>query len=64
VQRFQKLRSVGLTPTFDFGEPRQDLSPTVRGALSGMITKKLGQTVVSEKVPDRGRVYRITKQQA
>jgi predicted ArsR family transcriptional regulator len=36
---------------------------TVRGALSGMITKKLGQTVVSEKVPDRGRVYRITQPQ-
>lgn len=39
-------------------------SHTVRGALSGMITKKLGQTIVSEKVPERGRVYRITQPQA
>jgi hypothetical protein len=37
---------------------------TVRGALSSMITKKLGKTVVSEKVPDRGRVYRITQPEA
>jgi hypothetical protein len=32
---------------------------TVRGALSGMIAKKLGHTVTSEKVEGRGRVYRI-----
>lgn len=34
-------------------------SHTVRGALSGMITKKLGKKVTSEKTTDRGRVYRI-----
>jgi hypothetical protein len=32
---------------------------SVRGALSGVVGKKLGLTVISEKVPDRGRVYRI-----
>jgi hypothetical protein len=31
----------------------------VRGALSGVVGKKLGLKVVSEKVLDRGRVYRI-----
>ena len=31
----------------------------VRGALSGIIGKKLGRKVVSEKLPERGRVYRI-----
>jgi hypothetical protein len=34
-------------------------SHSVRGALSGIIGKKLGLTVVSEKLPERGRVYRI-----
>jgi hypothetical protein len=32
---------------------------SVRGALSGIIGKKLSLKVVSEKVADRGRVYRI-----
>jgi hypothetical protein len=32
---------------------------TVRGALAGSITKKLGLTLSSEKVEGRGRVYRI-----
>jgi hypothetical protein len=32
---------------------------SVRGALSGVVGKKLGLKVVSEKVLDRGRVYRI-----
>jgi len=32
---------------------------SVRGALSGVIGKKLGLTVVSEKAPERGRVYRL-----
>lgn len=34
---------------------------TVRGALAGSITKKLGRTLSSEKVEGRGRVYRIAK---
>ncbi len=33
---------------------------TVRGAMSGALKKKLGLTIESEKVDDRGRVYRIT----
>jgi len=32
---------------------------SVRGALSGVIGKKLGLKVTSEKVPDRGRIYRV-----
>jgi hypothetical protein len=32
----------------------------IRGALSGVIGKKLGLTVTSEKLPDRGRVYRVS----
>ena len=32
---------------------------TVRGAIAGALKKKLGLTVTSEKVEDRGRVYRI-----
>jgi hypothetical protein len=33
---------------------------TVRGAIAGALKKKLGLNVVSEKVDDRGRIYRIT----
>ncbi len=32
---------------------------SVRGAISGALKKKLGLAVTSEKVPARGRVYRI-----
>ena len=32
---------------------------TVRGAISGALKKKLGLTIESEKIDDRGRVYRI-----
>lgn len=32
---------------------------TVRGAIAGALKKKLGLDVASEKVDDRGRVYRI-----
>ena len=34
-------------------------SHTVRGAMAGALKKKLGLTVTSEKVTDRGRVYHI-----
>lgn len=34
---------------------------TVRGALAGSITKKLGRKLSSDKVEGRGRVYRIAK---
>lgn len=37
---------------------------TVRGALAGSITKKLGRALSSEKVEGRGRVYRIAAPQA
>ena len=36
-------------------------SHTVRGALSGIVTKKLGRIVISEKLEGRGRVYKIAK---
>ncbi len=32
---------------------------TVRGAIAGALKKKLGLNIESEKVDDRGRVYRI-----
>ncbi len=32
---------------------------SVRGAISGTLKKKLGLTVTSETIKDRGRVYRI-----
>jgi hypothetical protein len=32
---------------------------TVRGAISGALRKKLGLKIDSEKIEDRGRVYRI-----
>lgn len=34
-------------------------SHTVRGAIAGALKKKLGLNVTSEKVEDRGRVYKI-----
>jgi DNA-binding MarR family transcriptional regulator len=34
-------------------------SHTVRGAIAGALKKKLGLDVTSEKVPARGRVYRL-----
>ncbi len=35
------------------------LPHTIRGAMSGALKKRLGLTITSEKVADRGRVYRI-----
>ena len=32
---------------------------TTRGAMAGALKKKLGLTITSEKVTDRGRIYRI-----
>ena len=37
------------------------LPNTVRGAIAGALKKKLGLNVQSEKVDDRGRVYRIAE---
>ncbi len=34
---------------------------TVRGAIAGALKKKLGLNVESEKIDDRGRVYRLTE---
>ena len=36
-------------------------SHTVRGAISGALKKRLGFDITSEKVADRGRVYRIDR---
>ncbi len=35
---------------------------SVRGAISGALKKKLGLAVTSERVGDRGRVYRIVQE--
>ncbi|MFN4014744.1 MAG: DUF3489 domain-containing protein [Reyranella sp.] len=37
------------------------LPHTIRGAIAGALKKKLGLKVESEKVNDRGRVYRIAE---
>ena len=37
------------------------LPHTIRGAIVGALKKKLGLKVESEKVDDRGRVYRIAE---
>ena len=37
------------------------LPHTVRGAIAGALKKKLGLKVESEKVADRGRVYRLAE---
>ena len=37
------------------------LPHTVRGAIAGALKKKLGLKVESEKVDDRGRVYRLAE---
>ena len=37
------------------------LPHTVRGAIAGALKKKLGLHVDSEKVDDRGRVYRLAE---
>ena len=37
------------------------LPHTVRGAIAGALKKKLGLKVESDKVDDRGRVYRIAE---
>lgn len=39
-------------------------SHTVRGALAGVITRKLGRTITSQKVEGRGRVYRVERPSA
>ncbi|WP_366915013.1 DUF3489 domain-containing protein [Antarcticimicrobium sp.] len=36
-------------------------SHTVRGAMSGALKKKLGLDITSEKIEERGRVYRIER---
>ncbi|MCF6232843.1 MAG: DUF3489 domain-containing protein [Rhodobacteraceae bacterium] len=33
---------------------------TIRGAISGVLKKKLGLAVISEKIEGRGRIYKIT----
>jgi hypothetical protein len=37
------------------------LPHTIRGAIAGALKKKLGLKVESEKVDDRGRVYRVVE---
>lgn len=44
----------------ELAEATQWLGHAVRGAMSGALKKKLGLTITSEKVNQRGRVYRLT----
>ena len=45
----------------EIGEATGWQAHSVRGAISGLVRKKLGLTVVSEVVEGRGRVYRTAK---
>ncbi len=55
ARKLQKLRAGVAEIMTATGWP----SHTVRGAMSGALKKKLGLEVTSEKVEDRGRVYKI-----
>ena len=52
------LRREGGATIDEMAEATAWKAPTVRGALSGILKKKLGLEVTSEKVAGRGRVYR------
>ncbi|PKP85900.1 MAG: hypothetical protein CVT70_14100 [Alphaproteobacteria bacterium HGW-Alphaproteobacteria-1] len=43
----------------EIAEALQWAPHTIRGAMSGALKKKLGLEVTSEKIEDRGRVYRL-----
>lgn len=52
------LRREGGASIDEMAEATEWKVHSVRGALSGILKKKLGLEVTSEKVEDRGRVYR------
>lgn len=54
------LRREGGASIDEMAEATQWQVHSVRGALSGILKKKLGLEVTSEKVEDRGRVYRAS----
>jgi hypothetical protein len=43
----------------EIGEASGWLHHTIRGMIAGSLKKKLGLTIASEKIEDRGRVYRL-----
>lgn len=53
------LRAPGGATIAEIMEATGWQSHTVRGAMSGALKKKLGLEVTSEKVKDRGRVYKL-----
>ena len=56
---FQPLRAWVSAKTCEPRATGQGARVTVRGAMSGALKKKLGLEVTSEKVDDRGRVYKL-----
>lgn len=48
----------------ELAEATQWQTHTVRGALSGVLKKRLGLKLVSEKVEGRGRVYMLPERNA
>lgn len=55
----ERLRSVEGATLSELVEATCWQAHTVRGAMAGALKKKLGLTIVSEKVDGRGRVYRL-----
>ncbi|WP_300585288.1 DUF3489 domain-containing protein [Marivita sp.] len=55
----EMLRAEGGATIEEIGAALLWRSHTVRGAIAGTLKKKLGLEVISEKVENRGRVYRL-----
>jgi hypothetical protein len=53
------LRTEGGATIDEIVAATQWASHTTRGFLSGALKKKLGLTITSEKIPGRGRIYRL-----
>ena len=60
-QLIAMLRQPDGTTIAEIAKALEWLPHTVRGAIAGALKKKLGLKVQSEKVDDRGRVYRIAE---
>src|SRR5690625_3928643 len=55
----EMLRAEGGATIDDIMAATNWAAHTIRGVMSGSLKKKLGLTITSEKVEDRGRVYKI-----
>jgi hypothetical protein len=60
ARMIEMLKAEGGATIDEMAEALEWAPHTCRGALSGALKKRLGLNVTSEKVPDRGRVYKIS----